>query len=372
MFPSRPPVKLSDALNISFSPVSQLRQSFGSKFIQRSAVRRGGGHFVDSFAFANSARKPPCTIEHLWQYLSISRTPSHRIFKMAARIPMSQVPAMFARRQPRVHQIARRLQSSSAPQFQNPAYPLYPSVQQLLHEKHVPESEVSKIPASGPKGRLLKGDVLAYLGQISSDYPATQAATLAKLAHLDLSNIKIAAPPAPKPAAPVVEEVIAKPTPLVSVAISVSLAAVLSAQKKLQDSLNVTVPLSRFLAVATDLANDDLPRSKNDKPSADELFDELLGAEPIQSSRGDFIPELNVFDTVQSARQPAPVKEDLIDFLSAKPGKRATAPAPVAEDVGVALNTFSLTVPVGEEVRAQEFLERIKTLLQVEPARLVL
>ncbi|KAJ5572778.1 hypothetical protein N7450_009762 [Penicillium hetheringtonii] len=278
---------------------------------------------------------------------------------MAARIPVSQVPAMFARRQPRVIQTARRLQSSSAPQTQNPAYPLYPSVIQLLHEKNIPVSEASKIPASGPKGRLLKGDVLAYLGQIANDYPATQAASLAKLQVLDLSNIKIAAP-APKPAAPAAEAkeepVVAKPPPMASVAITISLAAVLSAQRKLQESLGVTVPLSRFLAIATDLANDDLPRAKNFKPSADELFDEILGGEPASQPR-----------------QPEPVAEDIIDILSAKPGKKtAYTPTPSFDDEAGAANVFSLTVPVGEEVRAKAFLERIKTLLQVEPARLVI
>ncbi|GLI81906.1 pyridoxine biosynthesis protein [Penicillium ochrochloron] len=291
---------------------------------------------------------------------------------MAARLPVIQVPAMFARRQPKVLRASRRLQSSSAPQTQNPAYPLYPSVIQLLHEKNIPESEVSKIPASGPKGRLLKGDVLAYLGKIAAEYPTNQAATLAKLMHLDLSNIKIAAP-APKPAAPAAEkkEVIAQPPPMSSIAISISLSAVLSAQKKIQESLGVTVPLSRFLAIATDLANDALPRSKGEQPSSDELFDELLGAEPVNTSRGDYIPELNAFEASE-ARQPEPVVEDIIDFLSAKPGKKTVASSVSGVEAGAAQNVFSLTVPVGEELRAKTFLERIKTLLQVEPARLVL
>ncbi|KAJ5718232.1 hypothetical protein N7488_003878 [Penicillium malachiteum] len=297
---------------------------------------------------------------------------------MAARVPITQASAMFARRQPRVLHISKRMQSSSAPSTQNPAYPLYPSVSQLLHEKNIPESEVSKIPASGPKGRLLKGDVLAYIGQIATEYPAQQAATLAKLTHMDLSNIKIAAP-APKPE-PVVEQAVkeeVKPLPMTSVAISVSLAAVLSAQRKLQQSLGVTVPVSRFLALATDIANDDLPRSKTQKPSADELFDELLGGEPVTVSRGDYIPELNVFDAAQAPKRFESAVEDIIDILSAKPGKRAAPATSVAdfediEESAGASNVFSLTVPVGEEVRAKAFLERIKDLLQIEPVRLVL
>jgi hypothetical protein len=321
---------------------------------------------------------------------------------MAARIT-GQVPAMLARRQPKIPSVTRRelslsplnpptpqllrewtragtnldiitgLASSSAPQFQNPAYPLYPSVIQLLHQRGIPDSEVSKIPASGPKGRLLKGDVLAYLGHIANDYPSTQAANLAKLTHLDLSNIKIAAPaPAPEPAAAEPkEEVIAKPPPMTSVALSISLSAVLSAQKKIQESLGVTVPLSRFLAIATDLANDDLPRSSSEKPSADELFDEILGAEPIHTSRGDYIPDLNAVEAPETLHQPVPAQEDIIDFLSGKTQAR-TAPSVVDAPSGSAINVFSLTVPATEELRAKVFLERIQTLLQVEPARLVL
>ncbi|KAK5277767.1 pyridoxine biosynthesis protein, partial [Exophiala xenobiotica] len=53
---------------------------------------------------------------------------------------------------------------------QNPKYPLYPSVIALIHENHMSDDDVLKISASGPNGRLLKGDVLAYLGTIESDY----------------------------------------------------------------------------------------------------------------------------------------------------------------------------------------------------------
>lgn len=334
---------------------------------------------------------------------------------MAAKLTFGQVPAMFTRRQQQIIGLGRRefsigvlleqcpaiecrsMEPSSAAQnsrhvanrknheltplpisglqstsstTHNPAYPLYPSVAQLLREKGIPQSDVPKIPASGPKGRLLKGDVLAYIGKIPAEYPSTQAATLSKLSQLDLSNIKIA--PVSAPAAPAaVEEAVAAPIPMASVAISISLAAVLSAQKKLQDNLGVTVPLSRFLAMATDLANDDLPRLANHKPSADELFNEVLGAEPINTSRGDYIPELNAVEAPKAVRS-KPVTEDIIDFLSSKSSKKSVRASSVESESGAASNIFSLTVPASEEVRAKEFLERIKTLLSVEPARLVL
>lgn len=268
------------------------------------------------------------------------------------------------------------LASTSAPQTQNPAYPLYPSVTQLLHEKGVPDSEVSKIPASGPQGRLLKGDVLAYLGVIPSDYPSSQASRIEKLGHLDLSNIKIAPPPAPAAPepAPSAEKPVAKAPPTISVAVSVSLATVLSVQRKLQESVGVTIPLSTFLARAADLANDDLPRSRHAKQSATEIFDELLGAQPVQSSRGEYIPELNADHEATGAQPTKAVKEDLIDFLSgaATPKRAARAPPVSSSMTEQALNVFSLTVPQGDEKRARTFLERIKTLLTTEPARLVI
>ncbi|TPR08646.1 ATP-dependent RNA helicase eIF4A [Aspergillus niger] len=261
---------------------------------------------------------------------------------MASTFSVCRLPAALARRQSRVLSTSKRLNSTSAPQTQNPAYPLYPSVTQLLHEKGIPESEVSKIPASGPKGRLLKGDVLAYLGAIPAEYPSEQAARLAKLAHLDLSNIKIAAPVKP-----------AEPAPA----------------KKIKETLGTTVPLSTFLARATDLANDDLPRSSRETPSADELFDEILGAQPIKFTRGEYIPELNA-EEARPVQKKQKVEDDLIDFLAGKVSKKAAATAKSV--VEPAANVFSLTVPVEEEKRAKVFLDRVKTLLTVEPGRLVL
>ncbi|KAE8148669.1 hypothetical protein BDV25DRAFT_131045 [Aspergillus avenaceus] len=292
---------------------------------------------------------------------------------MASSFSLRQIPAMFARRQPQVLGASRRLASSSAVQTQNPAYPLYPSVIQLLHEKGIPDSEVSKIPASGPKGRLLKGDVLAYIGAIPADYPASQAARFDKLAHLDLSNIKIAAPP--KPAEPVVEKKpVATPPPTTSVAVTIPLSTVLYVQHKFQRKLGVSIPLSTFLARAADLANDDLPRSASQKPSADELFNEILGAKPIKTSRGDYVPELNAVEPPSPVQPVKRGKRDFIDFLGGKASKRA-ASRPSSEEcysIGNAENVFSLTVPVDEEKRARTFLDRVKVLLTDEPGRLVL
>ena len=51
----------------------------------------------------------------------------------------------------------------------NPNQKLSPAVELLLHENNISnEDAFAKIQASGPKGRILKGDVLAYLGKIDT------------------------------------------------------------------------------------------------------------------------------------------------------------------------------------------------------------
>lgn len=73
-----------------------------------------------------------------------------------------------------------------------------PSVEILLHKNHISRDDaLAKITATGPHGRLLKGDVLAYLGQISNESTGAIALWIKARSHLDLSNIKI------KPAEPV-------------------------------------------------------------------------------------------------------------------------------------------------------------------------
>lgn len=270
---------------------------------------------------------------------------------------------------------------------QNPKYPLYPSVIALVHENHLSDQDVAKIPASGPNGRLLKGDVLAYLGTIDADYSAEQSKRIEHMAHLDLSNIKIL-PPAPKPSA---STPTATPPELdlpkvTSVSITISLAEVLKVQKRIKDTLDVTIPLSTFLARAVDLANDDLPNPKGTKPSADDLFNAVLGLSSIPTtSRGTYLPQIDAFP-VLSPKKPFPAIRprpsgaktiDIVDILSGKAvPKRSIAPLPIPGRTLTtsegALNIFSLTVPAGEEKRARTFLERVKTVLQVEPGKLVI
>ena len=275
-------------------------------------------------------------------------------------------------------------QPSAKPSKQT--YPLYPSIAQLLHEKGVPASEVDKIPASGPKGRLLKGDVLAYLGTISKSYSSDQSSRISRLGHLDLSNVKAAPPkdmPAPAPSAAPSKAPATEPDPNTEIAVTISLASVLEVQRRIQRTLRITLPLSTFIARATEVANGYLPRSTNAKPNADELFNQVLGLDKVntKTSRGSFTPQITALPPTSMATGPQkPASEpDVIDFLTGRPPPAAIKGLPMpppgimaGSAPGASTNIFSVSVPKGEEKRAKVFLERVKTILQVEPGRLVL
>ncbi|KAF2709635.1 pyruvate dehydrogenase protein x component [Pleomassaria siparia CBS 279.74] len=261
---------------------------------------------------------------------------------------------------------------------QKQTYPLYPSVQHLLKENGLGKSEADKIPATGPNGRLLKGDVLSYLGRIEESYAAESAKRIASLAHLDLSNIKVAAPKKEAPSKKT-EAATEAPTSVseVEIALSVSLKAVIECQKRVQESIGVFLPISTFIARATELANEDLPRSKTSKPSADELFDAVLGLDKIAGrkyARGHFAPQITAMPLASlGARAFVGKKPDILDILSGKKsGPRSKKVSTTSGTTAIApLNVFSISVPKGDEKRGQVFLERVKSVLEAEPGRLV-
>ncbi|KAF4627817.1 hypothetical protein G7Y89_g10337 [Cudoniella acicularis] len=257
-------------------------------------------------------------------------------------------------------------------------YPLLPSVQQMIHEKGLKQEDIDKMTPSGPNNRLLKGDVLAYVGSISSTYPTELSERIEKLSHLDLSNIKLASL-APKPekksSAPAPEPIIEN----LEVTVPISMASVIEVQQRIQKTLGVFMPLSTFIARATDVANDNLPRSKTYKPSADELFNEVLGLDKVTFAngvRGTFLPQITALPQAApiSKSKKAPSKSvDIIDILSGKPRSTSSVfKAKPMPGMSNAVNVFSLTVPKGDEKRAQIFLGRVKTVLETEPGRLVL
>ncbi|KAF3045500.1 pyridoxine biosynthesis protein [Didymella heteroderae] len=256
-------------------------------------------------------------------------------------------------------------------------YPLYPSVEHLLKTNGLSKADADKIPASGPGGRLLKGDVLAYVGKIQESYPSELADRFKKLSHLDLSNIKVMPKkesPAKKPAAA------AAPKPVkelpVEVALPISLTAVTEVQKRVKDSIGVFLPLSTFIARATELANEELPKSKTAKPTADELFNAVLGLDRVAGknfSRGSYVPQVTSLPPTTIGTRPSSFKKpDVLEILAGKKSvARGAKAVGGAERVVGPLNVFSVSVPKGDEKRGRVFLERVKAVLEAEPGRLV-
>ncbi|KAL2128602.1 hypothetical protein VTI74DRAFT_8953 [Chaetomium olivicolor] len=256
-------------------------------------------------------------------------------------------------------------------------YPLLPSVAHLLKENGLDESAISGITPTGPNGRILKGDVLAFLGKINAKTPSEVSSRFEKASHLDLSNIKVAKAPEPKKV--IVKEAapVPPPAPVKSVVtVPVSLSAVVEAQKKIQKSLGVFLPLSTFIARASEVANDELPLPAGYQPTADELFNQVLGLNKVarpKVSRGHYIPQIAALPPASLLSRPtASKKADIIDILAGSKPKPAAKKTAVLPGASTGPNVFSLQVPKAEERRAQVFLERVKVVLENEPGRLVL
>ncbi|PTB64298.1 E3-binding protein [Trichoderma citrinoviride] len=260
-------------------------------------------------------------------------------------------------------------------------YPLLPSVGLLVHEHGISKEDLSKIKGTGPNGRLLKGDVLAYVGAINADQPAAVSSRLNKLAHLDLSNIKVAEKkPAPSPkaseAASKAPEAAPKPEKVL-VQLPVSLEHVVELQRRLQSAADVSVPIAKFVSKATAFANSRLPAVPR-APTTSELFDEVLGlnkAKATKFSHGSYVPTIT--DGFAGPRRTSAPKTDIIDLLAA-PAKNSSSslakrPAPRIDPelVPGGVHSFGLLVPKEEKARAELFLERFKLALEEVPETLI-
>ncbi|KAK9330082.1 hypothetical protein V1520DRAFT_341564 [Lipomyces starkeyi] len=128
--------------------------------------------------------------------------------------PAKQAPAPSSQTTKPVPAPAREKKvTSTGGSKADPAQVFFPSVLGLLHANHISEAEaILKISASGPKGRITKGDVLAYLGVVSGSNIKELTDLIHSRERLDLSNIKIAAPKPKKEEKPKEEKpVVQKP-----------------------------------------------------------------------------------------------------------------------------------------------------------------
>lgn len=273
--------------------------------------------------------------------------------------------------------------------------PLSPSVASLLHEHNIPSSDIPKIPATGPRGRLLKGDVLSYIGAIASDYPSTLSSQISRLGHLDLSNIKLASPPPPAPEPAPEQQQAATPPQPIKVTLPISLSNINEVRGRVEENLGAFISLCSLIDRAAYLANIDLPISReayvngNPRRKLDSLYDDILASGVRTASGGNLTVTGSYYPHIESegesgvvsvreTRTSATTEGDIIDILSGK--KRSTSrstplkaagvvyPAGVVEDISV----FSLTVPPAEKSRAQEFLQRVRNYVEDKPDSLLL
>lgn len=253
-------------------------------------------------------------------------------------------------------------------------YPLLPSVIHLVKENGLEESAIGEMTPTGPNGRLLKGDVLAYLGKIKASTPADVSARFEKASHLDLSNIKIAKRPEAKQ-----QPAKAAPAPVEQdsfVTLPVTLGAAVKVQKKVHETLGIFLPLSTLITRAADIANDELPLPTS-APTVDELFDQVLGLDKVgpSASRGSYLPQVSALPPA-SLTGPRPTARRPVDIIDVLAGSsRAAAPKAkktLPPGLSSGINVFSLSVPKQEEKRARVFLERVKLVLENDPGRLVL
>ena len=238
----------------------------------------------------------------------------------------------------------------------NKSYHPSPSVAALLHAHSI--TDASQITGTGPRGRLLKGDILAHLGKISSAAPEKLETRYNALAKLDLSNIRIAAPVAP----PAAQKKVEKPKPVAQdLVLEVSLSEILKVQRRLQESIGAAPPLSKFVARATEKANAVLPV----RETVDDLFNDLVGA-PRDVRVASFQPRIEGIGKVVDE------EVDVLDILTGQVSARETGRA---RRVGVDVrggNVLKLRVEPGEVESAKMFLGTVKGLLEREAEMLVL
>ncbi|CAD6500778.1 BgTH12-06484 [Blumeria graminis f. sp. triticale] len=262
-------------------------------------------------------------------------------------------------------------------------YSLLPSVEYLIRLHNLNHATIDKMTPTGPNNRLLKGDVLAYLGKVSESYPSELSRMLHSLSHLDLSNIKVASSISmpevvSKQTAPATDASNSVNIPtFVKVELSISLDSMHRVQERVKNTLGISLPESTLISRAAKVANQNFPRTKSRKATSTEIFDEILGIETSSKSgrmRAYFSPQTRLKQHSLPKTSISNTKElDIIDFLS---GKKSTGilPPQMSENFHAEEKSliFSLEVQKADEEAAQIFLGRIKNILENEPASLLL
>jgi hypothetical protein len=261
----------------------------------------------------------------------------------------------------------------------NPKQTLLPSVLTLIKEKGISSQEaIANIPASGPNGRILKGDVLAYVGTVSRDSVDSISQSIKKLQKLDLTNIKLrpstTSTPVKKPqdleskqtSAAAAAAISTTPAPVVLDGVF-SLSDINLLKTTVDSTLSCSLSVENLVAKAVKLAQKDIPRLSRPKRSVlnDPLFDELVA----QPNTKPFDYKL-VFPKTRATSRSA----DIYDVLASakKPVSRPVKSAPL--DTGSLLNVTVMVNPksAAGHKKAQIFLDRLGYYLAEGKGDLVL
>jgi pyruvate/2-oxoglutarate dehydrogenase complex dihydrolipoamide acyltransferase (E2) component len=200
--------------------------------------------------------------------------------------------------------------SHKAPHSVNGSYP--PAVLRLLQEHGIDDPK--SIPTTGPQGRLLKGDVLAYVGSIKSDILQILQKMITKKQNLDLSNVVVQQPSASPKSSHSTSPPAKLPT-LARIDAVIRMAQIFKVQSAFsgssasellltRETFSISVPINSLIEKASRKALEDVPTFGLQKISAiDRIFTELVGestteGEPKYTSLGPQVhivgPELEI------------------------------------------------------------------------------
>ncbi|KAJ3270116.1 hypothetical protein HDV01_000557 [Terramyces sp. JEL0728] len=233
-----------------------------------------------------------------------------------------------------------------------------PSVAFLIHQHHIPESAIATIIGTGPKSRILKGDILAFLSgfSIAHSSPETESIYSIDINTAALSSIGL-------PVNDLISTAILKKVDL----LNVSPVCALVRESRFGD-LNVNID-------GTGITASILGKLKRtDKLPAFKIIDSLALGQRYETP--DY--HLEGKDAVISINQISVPQEndDIIDILGDYSGKSSPS-QPASSDlfelpqVG---SSVRVEVTVNEKLdskKAQSFLSKIKEMVENKPQELL-
>ncbi|QHS73496.1 Pdx1p [Saccharomyces paradoxus] len=238
---------------------------------------------------------------------------------------------------------------------------LLPSVSLLLAENGISKQKALKeITPSGSNGRLLKGDVLAYLGKIPQDSVNKITEFIRKNEHLDLSNIE---PIQLKPKINEQTQIKATDKPKITpVQFEEQLVFHAPASipfEKLRESLN------SFMKEAYQFSHE-TPLTDTNSKYFDPIFEDLVTLNP-REPRFEFSYELMQIPRANNM-QDTYGQEDIFDLLTGSDA--STSPVKSAEKDLPEKNEYILTLNVSvnnkkfndAEAKAERFVDYVREL----------